>query len=227
MDPTSLPTTPAWASDLLAAVDRAFAATGADTPGWPDPHWDREPDEAEYSRCLDPGKYRILVRRLEAWIEVLADRDIATVSVGPWTGAAWLGADRSPDQLQRVYRIVPRTPRGLELLCGVTIVDEEPFGVDVGIRAGQVPASAPVFLDTLPSCGCDACDDGSAPLLEELDGWFLSVARGGVLHARRGGDSITRTIDGWQGTGDPRESWLDADARTRPGLERWAGEPWL
>src|SRR5699024_2075680 len=58
--------------DLLADVEHAFAVTGADTPPWPDPHLgpggrDVPVREEEYSRCLDPGKYRIVVTRAEAW----------------------------------------------------------------------------------------------------------------------------------------------------------------
>ncbi|MDN6303852.1 MAG: DUF6226 family protein, partial [Brachybacterium sp.] len=65
--------------DLLADGERAFAVTGADTPPWPDPHLGpggREVPvrEEEYSRCLDPGKHRILGARAEAWALVLTER---------------------------------------------------------------------------------------------------------------------------------------------------------
>ncbi|MQW74955.1 hypothetical protein GHK92_03640 [Nocardioides sp. dk4132] len=178
MDRSSLPTTPTWASDLLAAVDRAFAVIGADTPGWPDPHGDREPDEAEYSRYTDPGKYRILVRRVEAWVEVLADRGLATTSVGPPTGATWLGGRRSTDQIVRVYRIAPRVPGGSELLCGVVTIDGDEFGLDVGVRAADASPASAAPVTSIPYCGCDACDDGSEMLLEELDRCFVALAHG-------------------------------------------------
>ena len=62
--------------DLLADVERTFAVTGADTPPWPDPHLgpdgqDLPVREEEYSRCLDPGKHRILAARADAWAQVL------------------------------------------------------------------------------------------------------------------------------------------------------------
>jgi len=45
-------------------VEDAFAETGVATPGWDDPHvgpdgQELDVREEEYSRCLDPGKYRI------------------------------------------------------------------------------------------------------------------------------------------------------------------------
>lgn len=64
---------------LLDEVEAAFEETGADTPGWEDPHLEADgtsgdPSGEEYSRCLDPGKYRILWARAEAWMEVLTAR---------------------------------------------------------------------------------------------------------------------------------------------------------
>lgn len=228
MDPRIAPSSPAWAADLLAEVNRAFAITGARTPGWPDPHQGRKPAEEEYSRCLDPNKYRILDTRIEAWVETLARLNIAAAREAPLHGAPWAGGFRAPDQLDRIWRIEPNTSGGLVLLLARTVVDGDPFGVDVGIDDPTGSPSAPAFLDTIPACGCDACDDGSDAVLEILDGWFLTVARGGVLHASDGERRMTRTIDGWQSTGDIDESWLDATAQPLPaGPHRWSGKPWL
>ena len=137
---------------------------------------DREPSEEEYSRCLDPGKYRILDARVEAWAQVLSERDIATSHDTAPPDQAWTGARRGPEQMLRVRRLDPVVIGGLSLLLATTTVDDAPFGLDVGVVG---PASDPVFLDTLPDCGCDACDSGSADLLETLDGWVLAVARRG------------------------------------------------
>ena len=182
MDPTSPPTPPAWVPDLLAAVDRAFAVIGADTPGWPDPHTDGEVDDAEYSRYTDPGRYRILARRVEAWAEVLAERGLATTTETPLaTGEGtpgWLRGRRRADQIERVYRVAPRAPGGHELLCGVVVIDGEPLGLDVGVRPAGSPDDPGRCLTSIPYCGCDACDDGSAMLLDELDRCFLDLAPG-------------------------------------------------
>ena len=90
-----------------------------------------------------------------------------------------------------------------------------------------------VFLDMVPGCGCDACDSGSAELLETLDGWAQTVARGGVVHARGADGHITRTLTGWTAQGDglrtgwQADQWLE-ESRGRPhGVQRWIGAPWL
>lgn len=223
MSEYAAPTPPAWVDDLLAGVERAFAVTGADTPGWPDPHPDRDPAEEEYSRCLDPGKYRILGSRLDAWAQVLADRGLAVVrDVEP---GAWVDAPRRTDELARVRAFEPVASGGLTLLAATTLVDREPFGVDLGLSAPGLPT---VLLDTVPDCGCDACDSGSADLLEALDGWMLTVARGGVVHARSSTAHISRTFHGWSSSGGGAlEPWLDEALEPPAGVRRWVGTPWV
>lgn len=215
------PTRPAWFDVLLAGVDQAFEATGADTPGWPNPHPDRSPLDEEYSRVSDPGKYHILDARVDAWVQVLAEADLAETREVP--AELWIAALRPPAELLRVRRIKPVRPGGLTLLFATTLVDGAPFGLDVGIAVG---GSRPVFLEPVPTCGCDACDSGSADLLGTLDGWVLAVARGGVLHARSGESYATRTLDGWETAGGRHESWLDESSAVPDGVERWVGTPW-
>ncbi|MFC6042983.1 DUF6226 family protein [Nocardioides hankookensis] len=201
------PPRPPWADDLLAEVGRAFVETGATTPGWPDPHPDRHPLEEEYSRVLDPGKYRILGTRLDAWARVLDERDVAA---------------EEREGLRR--SLVPTRPGALTLVALTTEVDGAPYGLDLGLPDG---AGGAARIDLLPDCGCDACDSGSADLLEVLDGWVLTVARGGVVHAQGPGGSVTRMLDGWQGTGQIDERWLDGARPPPDDVRRWAGRPWL
>lgn len=213
---------PAWFGTMLAEVDRAFEVTGADTPGWPDPHPDRNPLEEEYSRVSDAGKYRILDSRVDAWAHVLAESGGAAAVDVP--AERWIAECRPPVQHLRVRRIEPVSPNGLRLLLATTLVDGRPFGLDIGIgRADE----RPVLLTPVPDCGCDACDSGSADLLSELDGWVLTVARGGVVHARRGEHFATRTVHGWStaNSGDP--SWLDEATPVPDGVERWVGTSWV
>ncbi|SDJ48356.1 DUF6226 family protein [Streptomyces indicus] len=83
-------------SDWLRLVDEAFVVTGAGTPAWPDPHPDGEvPDEA-YSRCEDPGKYRILAARAEAWTRVLTGRSLAVAESLPAAAGALSEAVEPP-----------------------------------------------------------------------------------------------------------------------------------
>jgi hypothetical protein len=213
---------PAWFDRLLAKVDRAFEVTGATTPGWSDPHPNRAPHEEEYSRVTDVGKYRILESRVDAWVEVMTDAGIAIAIDVP--AEPWIGECRPPDQHSRVRRLEPTTSDGLRLLFATTLVDGGPFGLDLGIsRDGEMP----VLLTSVPACGCDACDSGSADLLSELDGWVLTVARGGVVHARRGKDSASRAVHGWSTANSADASWLDDSTPLPSDVERWAGGPWV
>ena len=118
----------------------------------------------------------------------------------------------------------PERPGGLTLALAATFVDGEPFGFDIGI-AGDGTRTA--FVDAVPDCGCDACDTGSADLLEVLDGWVLTVARGGAIHARAESAHITRTVDGWTGSGDGFwEGWLDESLPVPESVTRWIGSAW-
>lgn len=219
-DPGTQPTPP-WLSELLHDVDRAFEVTGADTPGWPDPHPDRDPLEEEYSRVTDPGKYRILGARVDAWTRALAEAGLAEIEDAP--ADEWIGGRRPASGLVRVRRLRPLRPGGLSVLLATTLVDGAPFGLDVGLaREGE----RPVLLAMVPDCGCDACDSGSADLLRSLDDWVLTVARGGVLHARLGKQHATRTLDGWESGGGRVEAWLEESFPVPDGVERWVGEPW-
>ena len=176
VDDLAAPSRPSWFDDLVADVNRAFETTGADTPGWPDPYPDREPPDETYSRCLDPDKYQILHARAEAWVNVLATRGIATetdVAITPWVDGVHK-AVREADQVARVRRLTPTRNGGLRLLLAYTLVEGEPFGVDVGLARPGDPETRTVYLDSVPDCGCDHCDSGSVDLLEVLDGWVLT-----------------------------------------------------
>lgn len=229
VDDFASPTRPSWFDDLLADVDRAFKTTGAETQGWPDPYPDREPPDETYSRCLDPGKYQILHARVEAWVNVLAARGIATAT--DVAASPWIDGVREADQVARVRRLTPTRDRGLRLLLAYTLVEGEPFGVDVAIARPGDPETRTVLLDTAPDCGCDHCDSGSADLLDVLDGWVLTVARGGVVHARAGRTTVTRTVDGWMSSGGHHDVGPDALLQPTPAAthasEQWVGQAWL
>jgi len=213
---------PHWGDRLLHEVDRAFEVTGAATPGWPDPHPDRNPGNDEYSRVTDVGKYRILDARVDAWVAALEAAGIARsveVSAEPWVAGL-----RPPADHGRVRRLEPAAAGGLCLVLATTLVDGRPFGLDVGTaRAGEAPA----VLAVVPDCGCDACDSGSVDLLTELDCVVLTVARGGVVRAGRGEDVATRTWHGWSLGNGADPGWLDETASVPHWVDRWIGAPWL
>lgn len=218
------PPTPAWVLDLVGAVERAFEETGRATPSWPDPHPDREVTEEEYSRLTDPGKYRILDARVDAWAAVLDERGVAMLQ--DRTLASWLpgrGGGGSPVPVEQV--LVPRRVGGLGLAVVRWSTAPQRFGIDLGLIAPGDDTA--VLLESIPDCGCDACDSGSADLLEQLDDWVLTVVRGGIVHARSAGASISRTFHGWQSSGPASEAWLDPHVPMPEGVRRWTGAPWV
>lgn len=193
---------------LRDAMTAAFVTTGSATPSWPDPHaWSGEPLEEEYSRLLDPGKYRILRARWDAWVQALTGFGLGVVEeVGDPVGA-W--GEALSDLPERTVRLRPVRAGALPLLLGSDSLDGVPDAT-AGLGAGE-PA---VLALSLPGCGCDACDDGSDQLLDELDEHVLAVVTGEFVHLekKRGGGTVVSTAPGeWSAEGDFAEA-RDVDA---------------
>lgn len=173
---------------LLAAVEDAFAAAGADTAGWADPHVgpdgeDRDSLEEEYSRCLDPGKYRILWARAEAWMQILTARGWAERDeIGSGDRLTWLIPPRVAPHRTTVLH--PRRPGALSLVLARTAPDDISGSTDLSGAEALLPGlvlgigDPALEVETLPDCGCDACDSGSRDLLEQLDRLLLSIVDG-------------------------------------------------
>ena len=174
--------------DLLADVERTFAVTGADTPPWPDPHLgpdgqDLPVREEEYSRCLDPAKHRILAARAEAWAQVLVAKGWAErEEIADGAALTWL-----TDPLVTTHRATvlrPHRPGAQPLLLARTAPEEAPGSVD--LTSGDAVLHSvvvglgdpPLAVETVPDCGCDACDTGSRDLLQQLDQAILSIVDG-------------------------------------------------
>ena len=174
--------------DLLADVERSFAVTGADTPPWPDPHLgpdgqDLPVREEEYSRCLDPGKHRILAARAEAWAQVLVAKGWAErEEIADSAALTWL-----TDPLVTTHRATvlrPHRPGAQPLLLARTAPDGPDGDHDLAPADALLPGlvvgagDPPLPVETIPDCGCDACDSGSRDLLEQLDQAILSIVDG-------------------------------------------------
>ncbi|MFD8571126.1 DUF6226 family protein [Streptomyces sp. NPDC059639] len=165
--------------ELREAVEAEFADTGADTPAWGDPHPDRAALDEEYSRCLDPGKYRILAARADAWTRVLCGRGLATAEPGGDPGVLWRHTPDVP--LDDPVLLRPARADAVPLVFGFGAIDDVPRTV-LAVGAGE-PA---VLVERVPDCGCDACDDGSAGLLELLDDAVIAVVTGAFVHIDAG-----------------------------------------
>lgn len=176
MRPYCLPVDSSQLRDTMAGI---FRAAGAPTPPWPDPRPDgRQPTDEELESCKDPGKFRIVAARAEAWAAALeklglADLERIEDAEALWRELPWHGLS------ERMIRVRPRRADAVPLLIGFRSLENEPDAV-VALGAGE-PA---VLVSNHPECACDACDNGSRPLLEEFDDNILSVVTGRLVHVQ-------------------------------------------
>jgi hypothetical protein len=188
-------------ADVLGAVDELFAAGSPRT--WPAPRPARQsPAGEEYSRLLDPGKYETIQQRCRAWITALCDAGVATTRSAPG----------ELDHLGHVetVELTPTAPGAVPAFVHFT-GDHLP-GV---VLALGIPTA---IITVIPPCGCDACDDGSEPLLDEVDNVFTSIALGDAAVEHTATSRRVRLIGGGASGSAPHDDLI-------PG--RWEGEPWL
>lgn len=154
--------------ELLSRVETAYAERGA--PAWPDPHPDRETAEGEYSQVSDPARYRVVHERARAWVQVLAE----------------LGASAEPVAVDGTrtggVRLTSPLPGTLPLLLLEHEVPTDRGRPPLPLLA--VAVGDGVDVEQLPDCGCDACDSGSADLLEAVDELVLAVVTGPYVALR-------------------------------------------
>ena len=138
---------------LMAAVEAAFVSTGAGTPGWPNPHpGDAAPARDEYSRCLDPEKFRILRARVDAWVIALADCGLAETSAVGDVNQLWRSEAPSLAS-ERALKVRPLRSGAVPMVVGFRSVDGVADAViDLGFAEPPVRA-------WLRACGCP--QDGS------------------------------------------------------------------
>ncbi|MDN5685583.1 MAG: DUF1990 domain-containing protein [Brachybacterium sp.] len=217
--------------DLLADVEDAFAETGADTPGWDDPHLRadgerRASSDAEYSRCQEPGKYRILWARAEAWIRVLTARGWAdAVEVEDGAQVSWAG--KAFTDRYRTTVLSPRRPGAQPLVLARTAPDDavgstdltgdDAVSLDLVVGLGE-----PAVAVLEPDCLCDACDSGSRDLLGELDHAILSVVDGSVEIVRSSHGHSRRTSFGAESGSGVDEPDVSVQIAAGPWAKDWA-----
>lgn len=205
--------------ELVAGVDAAFLETGRGLKPWVDPHPDRPPLEEEYSRVTDPGKWRIIGARADAWLEALAQTDLAEIErdadiawdVPPWTIVTYTD------------RAMPRAAGAIPLIVGGSRLDAvDDAGVTLGVGD---PA---VRLASIPHCGCDACDSGSQDVLKELDEYVLGVVSGAYRRLWKGDREIT-VIAGvrWSASGMFDRGEVEAILSRPDGWRELTGASWI
>jgi hypothetical protein len=211
--------------EVLAAVGEAFVVTGAATPSWPDPHPGREGvRDEEYSRCLNPAKYRIVGARLAAWAQAVSGLGLAQVDELPRGASLW----REPltHTLARTLLLTPIRQGGLPLVASFLAWERLDDAV-VLLGAGS-PA---VEIELIPDCGCDACDSGSDDLLAWLDRCVLDVLSGAFVQVTAPGrGTVKGGEDGWSASGQFRAVDVpELLAQARAGESPWPvvqGQPW-
>lgn len=159
-------------SELQARVASSYARLHL--PTWPDPHPGRtSPQDEEYSRLSDPGRYRIVHARARTWATVLGSA-LGARSEGLARASA---ADAGSNAFDRGVRLVPRHPDALPLLLLERDVPTEPKRATLAVLDIAV-ARPDVVVETQPDCGCDACDSGSSDLLEAVDAAIRHIVGG-------------------------------------------------
>lgn len=172
---------------IMGSVDRHFTERRHGRTGWPDPHLDRPPAEDEYSRLTNPGRWRIVVDRGDAWLTALkASGGCQTTNVAPDT-IVW--AQPSGPTITSAVRVDPYAEGALSMVVARTRLGDLP---DVGVVVGV--ASPTVVVAVVPDCGCDACDSGSDNELNWLDDLFAAVITGHYRRLDRGPVTITTGI---------------------------------
>ncbi|SDM30249.1 DUF6226 family protein [Allokutzneria albata] len=143
-------------ADLRAQVAASYDSQ--DLPSWPNPHSDaKPPHDDEYSRVTEPSRYDIVHARAHIWASHLAGlKDVALDGT-------------------RLSSSRPGTLSLFLLTDNVPVMNAE----DVTLAVLRVAVARPdLVITTLPDCGCDACDWGSADLLEAVDDAVLTVVGG-------------------------------------------------
>jgi len=205
--------------ELLRVVEEAFAASPLGRVSWPDPNPERMPDEETYSRVTDPGRFQVLLGRLDAWVTAL--EQLGAASAERNVSIEW--AERAGGRSWRVDRLVPVGDGTMPLVVG-RMSHEDVLDTGVFLGCGE-----PVIeIERFPDCGCDACDSGSQDLLDHLDRYLLSIVTGQFRLLNRGSQIVVTLADGGGGARGLPERLNAEDVLADPtGWQEFTGQAWL
>jgi hypothetical protein len=172
-----------------------------------------DPQDEDLSRVTNPGRFALLHEAAERLLDELAER----YTVERREAKEPRGAT---GDFVRTVRLIPRTPAAAPLAIAFTDFPS------VVLRLGRW------HEESLPSCGCDACDEQPQDLVAEMRAQVEALVEGGLWERVRrgvtGSWSETRLIGRDFSAG--RETLLDAreaSAARRDGFAapvQWA--PW-
>ncbi|MGW5362489.1 DUF6226 family protein [Actinopolymorpha pittospori] len=170
-----------------------------DVPSWPSPRpMLTPPREEEYSRVSRPERYGIVHVRARVWADVLGDLpgvEVETLASAPLDDEGLLG------RFDRGVRLTSPLPGTLPLF----LLEHDAQSLAVLLIRVARPQ---ILLQTVPDCGCDACDLGSDDLLHVIDQTISYVVGGPFVALRGTGWSAQWHPDGGSsgGTGRRRRS---------------------
>lgn len=218
--------------ELVRRVTERYALLGL--PSWPAPRPPGvEARPEEYERVTDAARYRVVHGRARVWAEVLGE--LPGIAVDRLADTELAGSGRA-GRFDRGVRVTCDRPGTLPVL--LLERDGEAFE-DRGLVPGlQISLLRPdLDVELLPDCGCDACDFGSADLLEAVDDTLVEVLSGpfailrgpgwsSYWHPEGGGASGRRhDLDDLRDRGR-RLAAGDAGAVPADG-EGWVNAPWF
>lgn len=207
--------------ELLAAVDMAFERTALGLRRWDDPHADRDANEDEYSRCLDPAKWRIVVARAEAWVDALEAVGLAEVERG--ATVTWAHDRGQTIEWDSVDVLRPRAGDGVPVVFA-----SQSWGDCIELNGVTLGAGDPVVeVSGAPACGCDACDHGSEMELRAFDDAVLELLTGGVRYLWRDDVSIRLTRHGRAIVGALDDDEVEAVLADPSGWNEVRGAGWF
>lgn len=206
-------------SELRAAVDRAFSTSGRGLRSWADPHPDRSPRDEEYSRLLDPAKWRIIGARADAWVAALVDAGVAVAE--PNVSTEWRVRPRTA--ISRTDRVVALAHGALPLVVARSrLGDVDDAGVTLAVGDDAE------CVDVFPDCGCDACDSGSQDELDRLDDHLAGIVTGAFRRLSAGARTITVIgADAWRASGRFGRGEVHRIIADPTGWQVLAGTSWL
>lgn len=182
--------------ELLDAVEARFDTHDGHSLEWPDPHSDpsdalayRAPADDEHSRVTHPERFDILEVRVSAWLDTAQERGLAQVATRAGDADSHGADGRADADAISPSQVWIATPLNGGPPMRIAVWRSTGDGLMLEVGLGD-PA---VTLVRVPDCGCDACDDGSASLLEELDRAILAIVDGCVEIVMNKGERRQRT----------------------------------
>lgn len=207
-------------TELQRVVEEIHRRDAAHLEAWPDPHTDRSPAEDEYSRVLDPAKWRIVTARADAWASALSELGVAALHRD--SPVEWAVPHGAP--ITRVDRLSSRRSGALPLPLllghrGFEGLDDNALVIGAGDPAVEV--------EMVPHCGCDACDGGSQEALDLVDDAVASIVAGAYRRLTDRGRWIEVRNDSWSASGEFGDDEIDAVLASPDGWHEVSGSSWL